>query len=117
MGLSESEKQRIESMIGSGDVVLFMKGNRMSPQCGFSARVVQMLDTSPLSPEALEAEALQETQDGITQVLETSRPVELTPQTAYIRRMQHQLAEEYGLTTRSYGKEPNRRVKIFAPDA
>jgi monothiol glutaredoxin len=44
MGLSESEKQRIESMIGSGDVVLFMKGNRMSPQCGFSARVVQMLD-------------------------------------------------------------------------
>ena len=45
MALSEKRKQRIESLIGSDKVVVFMKGNRGAPQCGFSAQVVQMLDS------------------------------------------------------------------------
>jgi monothiol glutaredoxin len=44
MALSEGTRQRISSLIESGDVVLFMKGNRTMPQCGFSGRVVQILD-------------------------------------------------------------------------
>lgn len=36
-------KQKIQSMVDSQRVVLFMKGNKMFPQCGFSARVVQIL--------------------------------------------------------------------------
>ena len=36
-------KDRIQSMIDSQRVVLFMKGNKLFPQCGFSARVVQIL--------------------------------------------------------------------------
>lgn len=36
-------KQKIQGMIESQRVVLFMKGNKMFPQCGFSARVVQIL--------------------------------------------------------------------------
>jgi monothiol glutaredoxin len=38
-------QQRIESIISSDEVVLFMKGNRNFPQCGFSAQVVQILDS------------------------------------------------------------------------
>ncbi len=34
---------RIQSDISSNDVFLYMKGNAMFPQCGFSARVVQIL--------------------------------------------------------------------------
>jgi stage III sporulation protein SpoIIIAA len=79
-------------------------------------RVVQLLDTTPVSSGALAADALQETQEAISHVIETSRSVELSPQSAYIRRLQHQLAEEYGLVSRSYGKEPNRHVKLFAHD-
>jgi monothiol glutaredoxin len=45
MALSEKTKQRIESLIGSDKVVVFMKGNRGAPQCGFSAQVVQILDS------------------------------------------------------------------------
>jgi monothiol glutaredoxin len=45
MPLSDKTKQRIESLIGSDKVVVFMKGNRRAPQCGFSAQVVQMLDS------------------------------------------------------------------------
>ena len=45
MSLSDETRSRIASTIGSSRVVLFMKGNRSMPQCGFSATVVQILDT------------------------------------------------------------------------
>lgn len=45
MSLDQDLKQRIESIITADEVVLFMKGNRSFPQCGFSATVVQILDT------------------------------------------------------------------------
>ena len=35
--------QRIQSDITANPVMLYMKGNAMFPQCGFSARVVQIL--------------------------------------------------------------------------
>ena len=35
--------QRIQQDIGDNDVVLFMKGTPVFPQCGFSATVVQIL--------------------------------------------------------------------------
>lgn len=35
--------ERIEDIIASSDVVLFMKGVPAAPQCGFSAAVVQVL--------------------------------------------------------------------------
>ncbi len=44
MSLSEETRSRIASIIGSDDVVLFMKGERQFPQCGFSAQVVQILN-------------------------------------------------------------------------
>ena len=35
---------RIDGLVKGGRVVLFMKGNKMFPQCGFSASVVQLLN-------------------------------------------------------------------------
>lgn len=45
MALSEELKQRIDSIVGSDRVVLFMKGTRQMPQCGFSAATVGILDS------------------------------------------------------------------------
>lgn len=42
--LSDQTRQRLDAAIASGPVVLFMKGNRRQPQCGFSATVVRILD-------------------------------------------------------------------------
>lgn len=56
---------------------------------------------------------LQETQAAIDAVLNGERWVELQPATAYIRRLQHQMARQANLTSHSYGKEPSRRVRIF----
>ncbi len=44
MALSEAVRQQISGFIASDRVVLFMKGTRRAPQCGFSAQVVQILD-------------------------------------------------------------------------
>lgn len=44
MDLNDALKDRIESTITKDRVVLFMKGTRHFPQCGFSATVVQILD-------------------------------------------------------------------------
>ena len=57
--------------------------------------------------------ALREAEEAIYQVLLTNQAIELSPQTSYVRRMQHQLAEKYRLQSRSTGLEPNRRVRIF----
>ena len=47
--LNEKVREQIQSTIDGHDIVLFMKGQRRMPQCGFSAQVVQILDS--LVPE------------------------------------------------------------------
>jgi predicted RNA-binding protein Jag len=42
--------------------------------------------------------------------------MELTPQNAYVRRLQHQMAERNALMSRSRGSEPNRRVELLPED-
>ncbi|HEY0132669.1 MAG TPA: Grx4 family monothiol glutaredoxin [Nannocystis sp.] len=45
MPISEELRSRLQAMITADEVVLFMKGNRARPQCGFSAAVVATLDS------------------------------------------------------------------------
>ncbi len=42
--MSRDVQKELSQVIDSNAVILFMKGNREMPQCGFSARVVQILD-------------------------------------------------------------------------
>ena len=45
MELNQPLQSRIESLIDSDRVVLFMKGTRVQPQCGFSAATIGILDS------------------------------------------------------------------------
>jgi len=56
--------------------------------------------------------ALAEAAAAIKTVKTTLRPVEISPQNAYLRRLQHQLVAENELSARSTGKEPQRRLRI-----
>jgi monothiol glutaredoxin len=47
--MNDSTRARIDGLVKDHSVLLFMKGNRQRPQCGFSATVVQILDS--LVPE------------------------------------------------------------------
>jgi hypothetical protein len=66
-----------------------------------------------LTQYSTEEHALREARQAIEEVLATSRPVELSPQNSYLRRLQHQLANQFELTSESVGVDPYRRVRIF----
>jgi stage III sporulation protein SpoIIIAA len=61
--------------------------------------------------------ALRETEEAIGLVLKRAEPIELSPQNAYIRRLQHQMAERANLVSRSRGREPYRRVRLYPDQA
>ncbi len=46
-------QQRIDTVVKSSDVVLFMKGNASFPMCGFSGRAIQILKACGVDPKAL----------------------------------------------------------------
>jgi stage III sporulation protein SpoIIIAA len=57
--------------------------------------------------------AIAEAEEAVAQVKGGQEAVELSPQSAYIRRLQHLLAERNALSSQSTGKDPNRRVRIY----
>ncbi|MCX5996503.1 MAG: AAA family ATPase [Chloroflexi bacterium] len=56
--------------------------------------------------------AMEEAMTAIEQVKNGKEEVELSPQNAFIRRLQHLLAERHDVNSMSAGREPGRRVKI-----
>ena len=58
-------------------------------------------------------DAMTEAEEAIHTVMQQDRPIELTPQRAYIRRLQHELAQRFNLSSQSKGREPQRRVRIL----
>ena len=57
--------------------------------------------------------AMHEAQEAIQKVMSGTRMVELRPQSADVRRWQHQMAREANLTSFSQGREPRRKVTIL----
>jgi stage III sporulation protein SpoIIIAA len=60
-----------------------------------------------------DSRVMENTEEMIMKVLRSHQPVELPPEPASIRRLQHEMAERYGLYSESRGEEPFRRVAIF----
>jgi hypothetical protein len=54
-----------------------------------------------------------QTNAAIQAVLNGERYVDLEPASAPVRRMQHEMVRQAHLVSHSYGKEPNRRVRIY----
>jgi stage III sporulation protein SpoIIIAA len=59
-----------------------------------------------------ETDGVTEAQTAVEAILKDGRVVELLPRNARVRRLQHMLAEQSGLRSRSIGRDPNRRVII-----
>jgi hypothetical protein len=89
--------------------IYVLKSNTM-PQMQASLTSIFALEIDPREI------AMREAEDAIEVVLSSAEPVELSPQNAYIRRLQHQMAERANLVSRSRGREPYRRVRLY-PDA
>ncbi len=93
--------------------------NRALPVYVLKANTTVQMQASLTSVFSLEVDprqaALLETEEAIGMVVRESQAVELAPQSAYIRRLQHQMAERANLVSRSRGREPYRRVRLY-PD-
>ncbi len=57
--------------------------------------------------------ALEEAEEAIGAVMDGSPAVSLNPQVAFVRRLQHQLADRFNVASRSRGREPHRHVEVF----
>ncbi|MFZ1627467.1 MAG: R3H domain-containing nucleic acid-binding protein [Anaerolineae bacterium] len=67
----------------------------------------------PAQPVDTFAVAVDETSQAIQRVLGGAVSVDLTPQASFVRRQQHQMAREANLVSNSFGREPQRRVRIY----
>jgi monothiol glutaredoxin len=63
--MTEDVRARIQSLIGSSRVVLFMKGTKQFPACGFSNTVVQILKKEGVAFETFNILADPEVRQGL----------------------------------------------------
>lgn len=52
--MTDAVQQRIADIVNSSDVVLFMKGTPLFPQCGFSSRAIAILEHLGVSYETVD---------------------------------------------------------------
>ena len=94
----------------TGIPIQVLRSNTVAQIKGALARVYGVEPPDPTET------ALQEALEGIARVQQTRQQVELAPQNAYVRRLQHQLVEQHELVAQSHGAEPNRRLRILSPE-
>jgi monothiol glutaredoxin len=65
--MSEDVQARLAELVASNDVVLFMKGTPLFPQCGFSSRAIAILDRLGVDYESVDVLQDMEIRQGIKQ--------------------------------------------------
>ncbi|MFT6558695.1 MULTISPECIES: Grx4 family monothiol glutaredoxin [Sneathiella] len=68
--LDQATEERIKQEVSSNDVVLFMKGTAIFPQCGFSATAVQILSHLNVKFHSIDVLSDPSIRDGIKQYSE-----------------------------------------------
>ena len=91
--------------------IYVLRSNTVSQMEGFLSELFNLQSLNIDDPRM--DKAMEEAQGAIQTVLDGARSIDLTPASAYVRRLQHQMARQANLISHSYGKEPRRRVRIF----
>jgi monothiol glutaredoxin len=63
--MADETKTRIEKLIQDNKIMIFMKGNKLMPQCGFSNNVVQIFNVLGVPYETFDILADPEVRQGI----------------------------------------------------
>lgn len=98
--LIEAEERRVPVYVLRSNTLLQME-SFLAEMFGIAA------DNDPLDA------AMREAQDAIRQVMSGASSVDLRPQPAEVRRQQHQAARSANLVSHSFGREPQRHVRIL----
>src|SRR5579864_2175523 len=109
--LKSQERRQPKRLREAGDRGLsthIIKSNTLSQIEGVLREIFGVQDR--MSPEE---QAMRAAEEAISEVMAAAQPVELGPQNSYLRRLQHQLIQRYGLASESKGTDPFRRVVIY----
>lgn len=63
--MNPETKQKIDNLINNNKILVFMKGNKLMPQCGFSNNVVQILNRLAVPFETVDVLSDPEIRQGI----------------------------------------------------
>jgi stage III sporulation protein SpoIIIAA len=102
------QPRRLKDAVEKGIPLHIIKSNTLAQMESFVRSHFGVVDV-----RAQDEDALREVEDAIDEALDQGHPVELPPRNNYLRRLQHQVIERYGLTSESKGEEPYRRVIIY----
>lgn len=91
--------------------IFVLRSNTSQQMEQFLVDLFNLTDVTGRQPQ--EEVVVDQTQAAIQAVLNGERWVDLRPASSTIRRLQHEMARQADLVSHSYGKEPNRHVRIF----
>jgi hypothetical protein len=95
-----------------GTPIYVLRANTVTQMENFLIEIFQ-LEGGGSSQQNPFGEAMKEAEAAIQRVLSGAEIVDLAPQPSEIRRRQHDMASKAQLNSESYGKEPQRHVRIF----
>ena len=101
------QSRQLRKMEEQGVPIYVIRSNTVTQMENFIRTIFGLLEAE--SEEA----ALEEAEGAVQGVLLNGEPIELTPQNAHFRRLQHQVAERHGLSSQSRGRDSDRRVVIY----
>ncbi|MFP4672072.1 MAG: R3H domain-containing nucleic acid-binding protein [Desulfohalobiaceae bacterium] len=104
----KKQSRRLREMQDSGVPLHVVRNNTLTQMEHFLRSILSLQGN-----QEKELEATQAAEQAVSEVFETGQAVELTPQNSYLRSLQHQIAQRYGLFSESKGREPRRRVVIY----
>ena len=99
--IADAERQR--------KPVYILRANTINQMESFLS---EALDLGPKPSDPFEA-AIQDANDAIERVRAGEQSIDLAPVGSAMRRYQHQMSRQANLVSHSYGREPNRHVRIF----
>jgi hypothetical protein len=115
---SERQSERMRALSAERKPIYMLRGNTVAHMQQALARIFDLQESRSAGqgdPTHPTLQAIQEAEDAIHRMLNHGiGQAELSPQNAHVRRLQHTVAQRYNLESRSYGREPRRRVRIFA---
>jgi len=102
------QPRTVKDLEDSGLEVSIIRSNTVSQMKSFLMGAFGLEDQ-----KGEEESAINEATEAVDKVMTYGKPVELSPQSAHIRRLQHQLIEQHGLGSESRGEVPWRRVIVL----
>jgi stage III sporulation protein SpoIIIAA len=102
------QPRTVKDLEDQGLEVAIIRSNTVSQMKAFLMQTFGLQDQ-----QGEEEQALSEVNEAVDRVMSFGKPVELAPQSAHIRRLQHLMIEQHGLGSESRGEVPWRRVVVL----